>query len=107
MKLDAFTYRLKYGLLWKTDTPPRARWKIILLSTVFGFITGALITALALLYQAYYDNSILRKKLIAQHELTTKYSSMVTNVMNGRALYDRASGVAYFFDKPIAIKVKD
>ena len=106
MKLSPLQYRLKYGLLWKTDKPPRAKWQVIILSIFVGFMMGSLITLGIIVFKLYLDNEFIRSKLLTQHELTMKYSAMVARVMNGQALWDANTQTAYFFDKPTAIVIK-
>ena len=102
MKLSPLQYRLKYGLLWKTDRPPRPKWQVVAL----GFIMGSLITLGVTVFKLYLDNESIKGKLIAQHELTMKYSGMVAHVMNGQTLWDANTQTAYFFDKPTAVVIK-
>ena len=102
MKLSPLQYRLKYGLLWKTDRPPRPKWQAVAL----GLIMGSLITLGVTVFKLYLDNESIKGKLIAQQELTMKYSGMVAHVMNGQTLWDANTQTAYFFDKPTAVVIK-
>ena len=46
-----------------------------------------------------------RADLAHQRKVTQKFSTMLATVMNGKPLYDKSSGTAFFFDKPYVMNI--
>ena len=74
-------------------------------ASLFVVMFALILMLLGLCWVQYTHLVELTKQLEQQVEQTTKYSSLLASVMNGGTLYDRASDTAYFFDKPLAVKL--
>lgn len=94
--LDAYKLRKSDRYLRK---PPTVRQR---LRDMLPYIVGALILMLIL---GIMQNRDLKHKLEDQKAATVKYSGHLADVFNGKALIDRASNTAYFFDKPTEVKL--
>ena len=78
--------------------------------TVMYLIEGSLFVAIFLLIIAVMQNRDLEDRLEEkkaevkqQMDEVKKYSGLLAECMNGGGMYDRASGTAYFCDKPLEI----
>ena len=94
--LDAYKLRKSDRYLRK---PPTVRER---LRDMMPYILGALIFLLLL---GIMQNRDLAHKLEDQKAVTKQVSGHLADVFNGKALIDRASNTAYFFDKPVEVKL--
>jgi ABC-type spermidine/putrescine transport system permease subunit I len=94
--LDAYKLRKSDRYLRK---PPMIRQR---LWAAVPYFIGSLIFILLI---CIMQNRDLTHKLEDQKAVTMKYSKHLADVFNGQTLYDKANGVAYFFEKPIEVKL--
>ena len=95
--------RLKSGLRWRTDKPPRRPlWETIKDAM---FIIAVLL--FILLVHGWTVEQDLRDKLSQERKRTMLADARTASLMNGRALVDQHEGVAYIPDgKVTAVKVR-
>jgi len=94
--LDAYKLRKSDRYLRK---PPTIRQR---LKWCLPYVLGTIIFMLLL---AVMQNRDLAHKLEDQRRVTSEVAGHLADAFNGRALLDRATNTAYFFDKPIEVKL--
>jgi hypothetical protein len=83
-----------------------ARWRTFKRIALL-VLSLALFTAASAALVGWKKHSAAQRALSDQKVETSRYTALLASVMNGAPLYDRASGTAYFFDKPTAVKLGD
>lgn len=94
--------RLREGLRWTGNKPPRMSLPNMAKIGLLLIILSVLLPVLAVLLQRLYET---QAELHHQRKVTQKYVAMLASAMNGKPLYDKISGQAFFFDKPTIFKV--
>ena len=91
--------RLKSGLRWRTDKPPRRPlWETIKDAM---FIIAVLL--FILLVHGWTVEQDLRDKLSQERKRTMLADARTVSLMNGRGVYDKVENVLYMADKVIAV----
>jgi len=102
-RFDVSTHRrFKEGLRWENDrAPPPDYWKIA------QYVLEVLICVVAVMaLYAWMQTSDLEDRLSTQKALTHKYSGLLSDCMNGGAVFDKTTSTAYFCGRVIGVKLK-
>jgi hypothetical protein len=94
--LDAYKLRKSDRYLRK---PPTIRER---LRSIAPYVFGALVLLVII---GLMQNRDLAHKLEDQKVKTSQVAGHLADAFNGKALLDRATNTAYFFDKPIEVKL--
>jgi len=94
--------RFREGLRWKTDKPPRRRVTDLAKIGLLLLIMSICLPLIVVMAQQLFH---VQTKLEQQIKVSQKFSAMLATVMNGKPLYDKTSGRAFFFEKPYIMNV--
>ena len=91
--------RLKSGLRWRTERPPR----ISLRQTIKDAAIIIAVLLFILLVHAWTVEQDLQDKLSQERKKTMLANARTASLMNGRGVYDKVENVLYMADKVIAV----
>jgi hypothetical protein len=104
--------RLAEGLYWPTADRPKQtlwqhykRWAILLVPILLlaCYLLGR--APAALVQEMNSQQRAAARALAAQQAETQHFIITLANIFNGRGVLDKASGTAYFFERPLAVKM--
>ena len=97
--------RLAEGMLWLTADPPKVTLAQRYRKLAPLLVPVLLVAGYFLAQELASQTGELRYELSNQKASTQLFVKMLADAFMGKVIFDKASGTAFFFDKPTAIRL--
>jgi len=105
MAVTKSEHRLAEGMLWLTAEPPKVTLAQRYRKLAPLLVPVLLVAGYFLAQELASQTGELRYELSNQKASTQHFVKMLADAFMGKVILDKASGTAFFFDKPTAIRL--